>query len=212
MIILADNRSLTKFCQAKLIQPSVWNSLDRVLAFNIIIAHILGKANYAADFLSRMQTDPSASLSLKLTNEIPVREIQIDTTAKVPDASLNLIQSMDGAFPERKQIDDNLRAQLLEIGLYEKIFRQLSTKANSDIIEPQNFVRLSGPTIAANGYADPDDLFQDLNLKHEILNLENKQEKDPDIEDVKERIRTEQVPNFTYENSRKKKYAKQFNR
>ena len=88
---------------------------------------MLGKANYAADFLSRVQTDPSVSLSLKLTNKIPVREIQIDTTAKVPDASLNLIQSMDEAFPEKKQIDDNLRAQLLEIGLYEKIFRQLST-------------------------------------------------------------------------------------
>ena len=103
-------------------------------------------------------------------------------------------------------------AGLLEIGLYEKNFRQLSTKDNSDIVEPQNFVRLSGTTIAASGYPDPADLFQDLNLKHEILNLENKQEKDPDIEDVKKRIRTEQVPNLTYENSRKKKYAKQFNR
>ena len=159
-----------------------------------------------------MQTDPSASLSLKLTNKIPVREIQIDTTAKVPDASLNLIQSMDEAFPEKKQIDDNFRAQLLEIGLYLKNFRQHSTKDNSDIVEPQNFVRLSGTTIAANGYPDPADLFQVLNLKHEILNLENKQEKDPDIEDVKKRIRTEQVPNLTYENSRRKKYAKQFNR
>ena len=123
MVILADNRSLTKFCQAKLIQPSVWNFLDRVLAFNIIIAHILGKANYAAGFLTRMQTDPSASLYLKLKNKIPVREIQFDMTAQVPDASLNLIQSIDEAFPEKKQIDDNLRAQLLEIGLYEKIFR-----------------------------------------------------------------------------------------
>ena len=54
LIILTDNRSLTQFFQAKTIPPSVWNFLDRVMAFNIIIAHILGKANYAADFFSRM--------------------------------------------------------------------------------------------------------------------------------------------------------------
>ena len=212
VIILTDNRSLTQFFQAKTIPPSVWNFLDRVMAFNIIIAHIPGKANYAADFLSRMQTDPSASLSLKLTDKIPVREIQIDTTAKVPDASLNLIQPMEEIFPEKTKLDDNLRTQLIELGLYENVMRELNTQDDSDTIQPQNFVRLSGPLIAAVGYPDPADIFHDLNLSHEVLNLKNEQEKDPDIEDVKNWIRNEQVPNLTYENSRKKKYAKQFNR
>ena len=155
------------------------------MAFNIIIAHIPGKANYAADFLSRMQTDPSASLSLKLTDKIPVREIQIDTTAKVPDASLNLIQPMEEIFPEKKKLDDNLRTQLIELGLYENVMRELNTQDDSDTIQPQNFVRLSGPLIAAVGYPDPADIFYDLNLSHEVLNLKNEQEKDPDIEDVK---------------------------
>ena len=104
VIILTDNRSLTQFFQAKTIPPSVWNFLDRVMAFNIIIAHIPGKANYAADFLSRMQTDPSASLSLKLMDKIPVREIQIDTTAKIPDASLNLIHQWRRSFPKRRNL------------------------------------------------------------------------------------------------------------
>ena len=106
------------------------------MAFNIIIAHIPGKAIYAADFLSRMQTDPSASLSLKLMDKLPVREIQIEATAKVPDASLNLINSMDEAFPEKKKIDDNLRAQLLELGLYENVMRELSSQEASDTIQP----------------------------------------------------------------------------
>ena len=212
VIILTDNRSLTQFFQAKTIPPSVWNFLDRVMSFNIIIAHIPGKANYAADFLSRMQTDPSVSLSLKLTDKIPVREIQIDTTAKLPDASLNLIHSMDDAFPEKKKIDDNLRAQLLELGLYENVMRELSSQEASATIQPQNFVRITRPIIAAVQHPDPADVFSDLNMSHEVLDLKNEQDKDNDIVEVKDWKRNEQVPNLTYENSRKKKYAKQFNR
>ena len=108
-IVLTDNRSLTQFFQAKTIPPSVWIFLDRILSFNIIIAHIPGTANYAAEFLSRMQTDPSASLSLKLTDKIPVREIYIDSTARIPDASLNTIAE---AFSEKEQVDEALIANL----------------------------------------------------------------------------------------------------
>ena len=55
VIIVTDNKSLTQFFQSKLIPPSLWNCLDRILPFNIVIAHIPGRANYAADFLSRME-------------------------------------------------------------------------------------------------------------------------------------------------------------
>ena len=106
-----------------------------------------------------------------------MHQIQIDTTAKVPDASLNLIQSMEDFFPEKKTIDDNLRTQLIELGLYENVMRELRTQENSNIIQPQNFVRLSGPLIAAVGYPDPADIFHDLNLSHEVLNPKNEQEK-----------------------------------
>ena len=159
-----------------------------------------------------MQTDPSASLSLKLTDKIPVREIQIEATAKVPDASLNLIHSMDEAFPEKKKIDDNLRAQLLELGLYENVMRELSSQEASDTIQPQNVVRITRPIIAAVQYPHPADVFSDLNMSHEVRNLKNEQDKDPDILEVKDWKRNEQFPNLTYESSRKKKYAKQFNR
>ena len=49
-------------------------------------------------------------------------------------------------------------------------------------------------------------------MSHEVLNLKNEQGKDPDIVEVKDWKRNEQIPNLTYESSRKKKYAKQFNR
>ena len=59
------------------------------MAFIIIIAHIAGKAIYAADFLPRIQTNLSGSSSLKLTDKFPVREIQTGMTAKVPEALTN---------------------------------------------------------------------------------------------------------------------------
>ena len=93
-------RSLTQFFQSKSIPTSVWNFLDRVIAFKIVIAHTPGKTNHAANFLSRMQTDPNASLSLRLTDKLPVREIYINSTAKVPDASLNSIEKIQEVFPE----------------------------------------------------------------------------------------------------------------
>ena len=58
VIVLTDNKSLTSFFQSKAIPPSLWNFLDRLLSFNLVIAHIPAQANYAADFLSRVQTDP----------------------------------------------------------------------------------------------------------------------------------------------------------
>ena len=70
------------------IPPSLRNCL---LAFNIVIAHIPGRANCTADFLSRMENDKTATISLKLTDRIPVREIEIDTEAQNPDVELNVL-------------------------------------------------------------------------------------------------------------------------
>ena len=138
VIVLTDNRSLTQFFQAKTIPPSVWNFLDRVLSFNII-AHILGTANYAANFLSRMQTDPSASLSLKLTDKIPVREIYIDSTAQIPDASLNLIAE---AFSEREQVDEALIANLQRLGLYQAYLEKQICRDNTGTLEPKSQIHI----------------------------------------------------------------------
>ena len=68
--------------------------MDRVIAYNIVLAHIPGKANVAADFLSRMQTDPNESLELQLVDSIQVKQIEIDMKAKTPDASMLTIESV----------------------------------------------------------------------------------------------------------------------
>ena len=206
VIVLTDNRSHTQFFQAKTIPPSVWNFLDRVLSFNIIIAHIPGTANYAADFLSRMQTDPSASLSLKLTDKIPVREIYIDSTAQFPDASLNLIAE---AFAEREQVDEALIANLQKLGLY--LDKQIC-RDNTGTLEPKSLILFKRPMINAIEYPDPAETHIELDSKNEPLDRKKEKDQDSDIGEVKKWIKANEIPDLTYANSRLKKYAKQFNR
>ena len=66
------------------------------MSFNILLAHIPGKANTAADFLSRMQTDPCLSLQIKLSDRVPVRETgtEIEKAAKSSYVSLSRIESV----------------------------------------------------------------------------------------------------------------------
>ena len=69
------------------------------MSFTVLLAQISGKANSAADFLSRVQTDPTLTLSLKLIDQIPIQEIEIETEAKDPDVALSDISSRQ-KFPE----------------------------------------------------------------------------------------------------------------
>ena len=88
VLLLADNRSLTLFFfQSIGVHTTLWNCRDRVLFFNILLAHIPGRAISAAVFLSRMQTDPSLSLHIKLTDHVPMRGIE--TEAKAPVVTLS---------------------------------------------------------------------------------------------------------------------------
>ena len=52
VIIMTDSKSVTRFFQTKIIPPPLWNACNFVLQFNFTIAHIPGKMNTAADFLS----------------------------------------------------------------------------------------------------------------------------------------------------------------
>ena len=91
VIILTDNKSLTEFFQSKVIPPTLWNCFDRILAFNIVIGHIPGRANYAANFFSQMENGKTATSTLKLTDRISDREIEIDTKEQYPDVELNAL-------------------------------------------------------------------------------------------------------------------------
>ena len=74
--------------------------MDRVVGYSIVLAHIPGRANVAADFLPRKQTNPTQSLALHLHESIPMKEIELDMKAKTPDASMLAID-----FDQPEQVE-----------------------------------------------------------------------------------------------------------
>ena len=65
VIIMTDSKSVTRFFQTKTIPPPLWNACVFVLQFNFTIAHIPGKLNTAAVFLSPFEMDPNEKNSFK---------------------------------------------------------------------------------------------------------------------------------------------------
>ena len=75
VLVLTDNKSLTRFFQAKTIPSSLWTCVDHVLNFNFVLGHIPGKANAAADYLSRIHIQPHTKLELRFNSKIPVADV-----------------------------------------------------------------------------------------------------------------------------------------
>ena len=208
VIILTDNKSLTQFFQSKVIPPSLWNCSDRILAFNIVIAHIPGRANYAADFLSRMENDKSATMSLKLIDRIPVREIEIDTEAQNPDIDLNVLFDTENFSDETKSEEVNF---LKKFGYFEDYKKRQS---NLPVTEIQGLFKLKRKTeINSIEYPNPLDEFPDLTDNFISLNLADEQEKDADIRTIINWLhQNNQQPDLKYATTSLKKYHKHLNR
>ena len=78
VIIMTDSKSVARFFQTKMIPPPLWNACDFVLQINFTIAHIPGKMNTAADFLSRLEIDPNEKVILKIREDIPTKPIEVN--------------------------------------------------------------------------------------------------------------------------------------
>ena len=212
VLVLTDNRSLTQFFQSKSIHPSLWNCLDRVLSFNILLAHIPGKAISAADFLSRMQTDPNLTLRIKLTDQVPVREIEIETEANAPNVSLSNINEV-APFSEELQpaVDEQFITQLKAQGLYDQFIAK-HCGDDSDILITGFFSLSSIPQVNLIETNDFDDFLNDLPNRTQPLDLVQRQPNDEVIREVvswKNRGNPDESPNLPLA---LRKYRKQFNR
>ena len=182
VLILIDIRSLTQFFQSKSIHPSLWNCLDRVLSFNILLKHIPGKANSAADFLSRMQTDPDLTLQIKLTDHVPVREIE--TGAKAPNVSLSNIGEI-APFSEELQpaVDEQFITQLKAHGLYDQFIAKQPSD-DPDIHMTGFFSLSSTPQVNLIETNDFRDILNDLPNRTQPLDLVQEQQNDEVIREV----------------------------
>ena len=78
VIILTDNKSVTRFFQTKIIPPTLWNACDYVMQFSFTIAHIHGKNNTAADYLSRLEICPKEKLIRRIREDISTTPIELN--------------------------------------------------------------------------------------------------------------------------------------
>ena len=78
VVILTDNKAVTRFFQTKIIPPALWNACDYVLQYNFRIAHVPGKMNTAADFLSRADTNPKEKIILRIREDIQTTPIEVN--------------------------------------------------------------------------------------------------------------------------------------
>ena len=113
VIVFTDNRSVTRFFQAKLIPPALWNACDYVLQYNFVIAHVAGSMNTAADFLSRTEVNPVEKLEMSIRNDIQTKaiEVKIQSSGIVEEEQIYILP--DDEFDENKLWEEkqNVRNQ-----------------------------------------------------------------------------------------------------
>ena len=52
VILITDNKAVTRFCPTKTLAQALWNACDYIIQFNFVIAHIPDAQNTAANCLS----------------------------------------------------------------------------------------------------------------------------------------------------------------
>ena len=163
---MTDNKSLTQLFQSKAIPPSLCNFLDRLLSYNLVIAHIPGRSNCAADFLSRIQTDPSQTIQLKLSDRIPVKEIEVETIAKSPEVFLSCLETFESLLGSNSsQIDRDVISELKQKGISQLLMQiQVQTKLNTESDDILGLIRLKFCKNEINAILmrDPSDQLNDL--------------------------------------------------
>ena len=196
VLILTDNQAVTRFFQTKIIPPSLWNALDHVLSFEIILGHIPGKANMAADYLSRIHINPKEKLELRIKAKLPMHEVQVDQSSDAPDNSLNWIYCHEDTEQKHKKsyLTEKITRKELEPLSAEVHLQKFPTNASFNALHEHN----------------PLDDFETTG--HAPINLIAEQQKDGDIKKVM--LWFEQGPPSTgqYLSTDLKKYLKQYPR
>ena len=168
VIILTDNKSVTRFFQTKIIPPPLWNACDFVIQFNFTIAHITGKNNTAADYLSRMEMEPTEKLVLKIRADVETQPIEVNVQ------SAGVSEEEQVFFTEE---DNETEEQIWE--------RKRQSKAGLKV--PETVIQIDA--ISENIVEEITNFTQKLRRTNQIL-LE--QSKDPILLQLKAKIQNEE--------------------
>ena len=115
-IVLTDNKSVTRFFQAKTIPSSPWNACDYVLQFNFKIAQIACSINKAADFLSRLELKATENIHLKIREDVQTTPIGVSTpSSDVADEEQFFFMQTDGQ-DETEEINPTTKKAISEKG------------------------------------------------------------------------------------------------
>ena len=202
VLVLTDNRSLTSFFETKEIHPSLWNFLDRVLAYNITLAHVPGHANAASDFLSRMETEPGATLQLGITDSLPVREIKVSMATRTPDILINELQFNNKCLEE----NSSCRMRIFDIiaGIKEKFPELANFIRENESMCDWEYTSLT--RAENNALHEPYPLNDSEISEHSTtLNLKAEQSKDPALRKVRKGIEENLDIDIAYETHEIKK-------
>ena len=191
------------------------------MAFPFIIGHIPGKANAAADFLSRMHMDPNQKIELKIKEPLPMQTIELNISAKLPP--ICPIQK-GGRYekgenlPDIQEEDEDSEWEFWPEDHYEgfdmknEIDEGFEDGEEEGIYTIAKFYDLSlAPEINALTEDNPLDTF-DLTDSLTQIDWVAEQAQDPTIQKVIEWRHVNQVPFKMYRTAEEEKYAQQFHR
>ena len=158
-------------------------------SFNVLLEHIPGKANSAADFLLRLQTDSKSTLQIKLTDHVPIREIEIETEAKAPIfCLLNIFEITTFSEDIQHVVDVQFIDETKAHGLYDQFLAKqtsnnpdfhftgllsLSSIPQVNLIETNNFQELLNDLQKLAGSLDKIREQQDDEVIGEVISWKN---------------------------------------
>ena len=124
-------------------------------------------------------------MSIKLTDRVPIREIEIETEAKAPDVALSNIATLR-PFPENPYGpgDETFLNQLRVCGLYEQFLQKNSEQMNSDLHINGLWSLITADHMNSIESEEFRDILDDLPNRTAPLNLEREQCNDETIREV----------------------------
>ena len=173
MIVLTDNKFVTRFFQTKAIPPYLCNPYDYLLQFNFKIAHVAGSDNTAADFLYRLELKVTEQTDLKIQEDVLTTPIKVTTCfSDDPDEVQLFFTQADGEDETAEQIQRKEQSRKKATESEWVVNQELSSMKPS----MQKFTKLDGTTtsystngIKANARIrleqDADPVLKNLKLK-----------------------------------------------
>ena len=199
VLVLTDNKSLARFFHSKTMPAPLWNFLDQLMSFRFILGHFPGRANAAADFLSRLQLNPSEKMRLQLKASIPTYEIEMDVDANTPDV-MNVL-----AAPATREEIQQAMDGIPQLENYQAL--------DDDVYYVEEFYSWEWPqpTINILNQPNPLDEYDHEGCEAEV-DMKAEQQKDVNIVQVRAWVAQGHYPKIRYPTFEEDKYMKQFDR